>query len=205
MEQEDDEPSEDEEFLREAKKIIDDFGRGVEVSHLVRHLKRPAHSYDVDATSGIYEVLEMISSLDKTTRSSSGSPPHTSSPLPTNEYPNYDISQLNGSAKRRLSFSPTMQVAECGSEEVRETPFIPKLQLDLSAPSSIEHSPQVSPGLPAAVEYRTRVRPRCHQCHSRTGSLNAADFLYLIIFGCIASLIVYYLYMPPLHKGPVYC
>ncbi|KAK5966425.1 hypothetical protein GCK32_008151 [Trichostrongylus colubriformis] len=115
MEQDDDEPDEDEEFLRAAEKIIDDFRKGIDVSHLVRRLKRPAHSYDEDATGGIYEVLEMIASLDKSTRSPSASPPPASSPMPTDERSNFNINQLNGSTKKRLCFSPTSQVGECGN------------------------------------------------------------------------------------------
>ncbi|XGW19952.1 hypothetical protein V3C99_003624 [Haemonchus contortus] len=207
MEQEDDETDEDAEFLRKAEKIISDFEKGKEVSHLMQQLKRPSHSYDEDATGCIYEVLEkMITSRDKSTRTPSSSPPPASTPSPIGECSNLDLNQLNGSVKRRLSFSPTMQESERGSNEMNEAPFVPKL--DFSLLSSIEHS---SPPIPAithmdsnAFERSLRLGSQCHRCPPREGSLNASDFVYLIIFGIITSLIVYYLHMPPLHKGPVY-
>nr|CDJ82781.1 unnamed protein product [Haemonchus contortus] len=173
----------------------------------MHQLKRPSHSYDEDATSCIYEVLEkMISSRDESTRTPSSSPPPASTPSPIGECSNLDLNQLNGSVKRRLSFSPTMQESERGSNEMNEAPFVPKL--DFSLLSSIEHS---SPPIPAithmdsnAFERSLRLGSQCHRCPPREGSLNASDFVYLLIFGIITSLIVYYLHMPPLHKGPVY-
>ncbi|KAL6729898.1 hypothetical protein Aduo_000908 [Ancylostoma duodenale] len=126
MDKEEEESDEDEAFLQSSLEIVNSLSRGDEVAHLTDHLKKPAHSFDSEATDCIYKALKIIAKGSQNNTLTSLTPSPCSSPSPDkltatpetdrvlDELASGDHSGTNG-----LCLSPTKQIGNFfGDEEV---------------------------------------------------------------------------------------
>ncbi|VDM67908.1 unnamed protein product [Strongylus vulgaris] len=193
----------------------------IQVTHLTDHLKKPANSFDSEATDCIYRALKVMAKHSQNNTLASLCPSPVSSPVPdkVNDSPENDLAfdeLASGDHLERndLCFSPTRQIGnlEDGSELTQKLEaVVPRLTLEFSPTTSVQHTPLptsrrdlVPLNTPRIGSNANELSHCCHQCHNQHSYLDASDFLYLFLFGLGTALIFYYLYLPPLHEGPVY-